>query len=123
MNFTFHAFIKIWLFSAFLISLNSKIDGKILSNGGATCFAKVWDTPITFDSSGNATVSGSTIKQATGMSGISNVICQLVSGNSGFISRATVVDVNSNVEIKGLTNSGGVLSGSVNVTMLVIGTP
>ena len=25
MNFTFHAFIKIWLFSAFLISLNSKI--------------------------------------------------------------------------------------------------
>ncbi|MBR3237014.1 MAG: hypothetical protein IKF99_01100 [Oscillospiraceae bacterium] len=55
MNFTFHVFIKIWLFSAFLISLNSNIstvDEKVgallvretgnpaFSNGVATVSAK-----------------------------------------------------------------------------------
>lgn len=98
------------------------IANKIRSNGGSTCNAKIYETTVTFND-GEASISGSTIKAACGMSAIAGIFGQIATGNSGFISRASVIDANSTIYVRGLTNNGGVLSGDVACVFLVVGTP
>lgn len=103
-------------------ALDTKISNKIKSHGGSACNGKVWVTDITFNN-GDATLSGATILPILGMSGLSFIIGQVVAGSSGFISRTTILNPDSDIEIRGLTNTGGVLTGTVTCTFFAVGTP